>query len=179
MQVTGWNGKRGWSSEAVLARYVRYCRQLNRASNGLGPARYAPPADADWIPPVMGEVAAAIQKGDPAAVMIGIEFLEEDAGFPFGMLLKSNVARRLRQNAALDESQKEVLRRRFTDMLLRGYLPREFREYAKLFRKIGLGVHREAIERKADLSNRFVRRWCWYLLQDHEGPRPPKYLLPW
>ena len=36
----------------------------------------------------------------------------------------------------LDEVQQARLRRRFTDMLVRGYLPREYKEYAKLFRNL-------------------------------------------
>lgn len=64
-------------------------------------------------------------------------------------------------------------------MLLRGYLPREYKEYAKLFRKIGLGDFRDAIETRADRSNPFVRRRYRYLLVDHEGPRRSRHLRPW
>ena len=46
------------------------------------------------------------------------------------------VLRALRQSAVLDEVQQARLRRRFTDMLVRGYLPREYKEYAKLFRNL-------------------------------------------
>ena len=63
-------------------------------------------------------------------------------------------------------------------MLLRGYLPREYKEYAKLFKKIGLGIHRDAVD-KADQSNSFIRRWRFYLLTDHGAPRPQNRLRRW
>lgn len=127
----------------------------------------------------MHQIAAAIRAGDRSAVRAGIELLQRDQGLAFGMLIKSEVARALRQHAELSESQRARLRARFTDMLVRGYLPREYKEYAKLFRKIGLGEQRAAIEGVADSDNPFIRRWAWYLVTDHEAPRPRKYLRPW
>ncbi len=127
----------------------------------------------------MERIAAGIRAGDRAAIRAGIDLLGQDHGRPFGMLLKADVARALRQHASLSEDQCVRLRARFADMLVRGYLPREYKEYAKLFRKIGLGQHRAAIAAVAASDNPFVRRWAWYLLTDHEGPRPRKYLRPW
>jgi hypothetical protein len=42
-----------------------------------------------WVYPVM----EGIERGDKASVAVGIDFIEEDAHFPFGKTLKSNTAR--------------------------------------------------------------------------------------
>jgi hypothetical protein len=158
-----------WSVDAVVERYRRYCAQLDRRPDDVAP-RASRQGDRVLIFSVMESVIAGIKRGDPACVTIGIEFLEEDRSFFLGMELKSRTARAIRQSATLDEVQQARLRRRFADMLVRGYLPREYKEYAKLFRKIGLGLHREAIE-QADQSNSFILHWRAYLLHGH----PPRW----
>jgi hypothetical protein len=132
-----------------------------------------------WTPSTFQRLIERARHDDRAAVETLIALIEDDESRPWGMLLKSEAARILRQSAHLDAGQIHRLRTRFTDMLLRGYLPREYKQYAKLFRKIGLGDFRHTIETRADQSNSFVRRWCWYLLVDHEGPRPSRYRRPW
>jgi hypothetical protein len=169
MTPSGWvadyNGRGRWSGEEIVARYRRHCAQLGIPPRNIA-GRRTTQGDRTWIYPAMDEVIVGIHQGDRACVLLGIEFIEEDQGFPFGKILKSNTARALRQAAVLDDIQQARLRRRFADMLLRGYLPREYKEYAKLFRDIGLGIHREAIV-KADQSNSFIRHWRAYLLQHH------------
>ena len=132
-----------------------------------------------WTPSTFLRLIERARNGDRAAISTLIALIEDDESRPWGMLLKSEAARTLRQSAQLDAGQIHRLRARFTDMLLRGYLPREYKQYAKLFRKIGLGDFRHTIATRADQSNSFVRRWCWYLLVDHEGPRPSRYRRPW
>jgi hypothetical protein len=174
MTPNGWiadfNGRGRWSGEEIVARYRRYCGQLGIPPRNVA-GRRTVQGDRTWIYPVMDDVIVGIHQGDRACVLIGMEFIEEDQGFPFGKILKSNTARALRQAAVLDDIQQARLRRRFADMLLRGYLPREYKEYAKLFRNIGLGIHREAIV-KADQSNSFIRHWRAYLLHHDTTPHP-------
>jgi len=93
--------------------------------------------DRHWVYPVMEKVIDGIEAGDPACVRIGIEFIEEDAKFPFGRILKSNTARALRR-ASLSDDQRQRIRRRVLGMLRAGNVPHEFREYAKLIKKVGL-----------------------------------------
>jgi hypothetical protein len=169
MTVIDYNGTDAWSHDGIVERYKRYCAELKIKPGHVGGRRLFQ-GDRTWIYPAMESVIDGIKRRDRACVMVGIEFLEQDQGFRFGKLLKSDTARALRQAATLDDVQQARLRRRFTDMLLRGYLPREYKEYAKLFRKIGLGVHRDAIE-QADQSNSFIRRWRAYLLQDDPALR--------
>jgi hypothetical protein len=52
-------------------------------------------------------------------------------------------------------------------MLVRGYLPREFRQYAKLAKKIGLGTYLLEITERADLTNPWVVHY-YNLLKDSE-----------
>jgi hypothetical protein len=95
---------------------------------------------------------------DAACIRIGIEFIEEDAKFPFGKILKSNTARALRR-AELTEGQKQRIRRRVFGLLRDGHIPHEFREYAKLVRKIG--YHTSEIP-TCDVKNQFVGRFRRY-----------------
>lgn len=48
-------------------------------------------------------------------------------------------------------------------MLLRAYIPREFREYAKLLKKIGPGNLRSKLE-EANQSNPYVNKYYLYLI---------------
>lgn len=92
---------------------------------------------------------------------IGIDFIEQDATFPFGKILKSNTARALRR-ASLKEKQQDRSRRRVLHMLVNGQVPHEYREYAKLLRKIGLGDLRSELDR-ANVRNPYVAKYVKYL----------------
>lgn len=113
----------------------------------------------------MDAVIAGIEAGDEACIRIGIEFIEESASFPFGRILKSNTARALRR-ANLSAEHKERIRARVVDMLISGYLPREFVQYAKLAKRIGLGDHAARLRRELDPANPWVVRYCRYLTED-------------
>jgi hypothetical protein len=106
----------------------------------------------------MDEVIKGIEAGDLACVRIGIEFIEEDSTFPFGKTLKSNTARALRR-ASLSDEQKERIRRRVFGMLRAGHVPHEYREYARLVRKIGFDASEIP---EVDRSNPFVMRFGSY-----------------
>lgn len=111
----------------------------------------------------MDRVVEGIAADDSACVQIGIEFIEEDARFPFGRTLKCQVARALRKYATLSEGQKSRIRRRAFAMLAAGNIPWEFADYAKLVRKIGY----EAKEIPAiDESRSHVRRFRDYFLNE-------------
>lgn len=138
MTVMNYNGTGFWSVEEVFSRYAAYVKKYEiPVARDLSPSEISSD-NKRWIYPVMERVIKGIQEGDLACVEIGIEFIEEDQSFPFGMTLKSNTARALRR-VSLTEEQKERIRKRVVSMLLAGYLPREYRQYAKLARKIGLG----------------------------------------
>src|SRR5688572_27861189 len=135
MDVIDFNGEGRWSREAILERYGRYAQEMGIGARDLWPREHCE-RGRRWVYPVMHEVIAGIEAGDGACVRIGIEFIEEDGKFAFGKILKSNTARALRR-AALLEGQKRQIRRRVFGMLEVGNVPHEYREYAKLVRKIG------------------------------------------
>ncbi len=135
MQVIDYNGDGRWSREAILARYGRYAAEMSVSPRDLSPREHTDGRRC-WVYPVMDQVIAGIDAGDRACIQLGVEFIEEDATFPFGRVLKSNTARALRR-APLSEAQKHRIRRRVFGLLEAGRIAREYREYAKLVRKIG------------------------------------------
>ena len=136
--VHDYNGTGKWSAQEIVNRYLHYCSELGiQSSEKIRPGETVQ-GHVKWIYPVMDEIIEGIRAGDAACAAIGIEFIEEDQSFSFGMSLKSATARALRR-ATFSRPQILRLRRRFAEMLVRGYVPQEFKEYARLFRKIGLG----------------------------------------
>lgn len=170
MKVIDYNGSGRWTLDAVLQRYELYARRYHV----IPPRNIKPPVTDDAgvrrIYPAMECVIEGIEEGDPACAEIGVEFIQESASFPFGRILKANTARALRR-AALTPEQKWLIRKRIVEMLCSGYLPREYQEYAKLARKIGLAEWLALLERDADLDNVRVRKYYSYFKEHaaHDG----------
>ena len=162
MKVIDYNGKGFWSVDEVLKRYTEYARVF-----GITQPRELTPlahwtGDSKWIYPVMDRVIEGIEAGDLGCAELGIEFIQTNDSFPFGRIIKSNVARALRRTT-LTEAQKERIRRRVIEMLEAGYLPREFRQYAKLARKLGLREFLPRIKQLTEFSSdAWVQRYCAY-----------------
>ena len=160
MEVIDYNGTGIWSVESILARYLAYAKKYQIAApRDLTPIVHAEETKR-WIYPVMDHVIEGIEQGDLGCAEIGIDFIEEDGSFPFGQILKSNTARALRR-IQLTDAQKDRIRKRVITMLLAGYLPREYRQYAKLARKIGLGESLVRIKDELPV-NEWVRRYYSY-----------------
>jgi hypothetical protein len=162
MTVIDYNGSGFWSVEQVLSRYVDYVKKYQvQAPRDLTPLVHDN-AGKRWIYPVMDRVIEGIEAGDLACAEIGIEFIEEDQSFDFGQILKSNTARALRR-IALTEEQKERIRKRVVAMLIAGYLPREYRQYVKLARKIGLGRRwLDEIKKQVPSDNPWIEKYHRY-----------------
>ena len=161
MKVIDYNGNGFWSVDEVLKRYTEYARLFGITQPiELTPLVHST-GDRKWIYPVMDHVIEGIEAGDSACAELGIEFIETNDSFAFGKILKSNVARALRRTT-LTEVQKERIRRRVVEMLETRYLPREFRQYAKLARKLGLREWLPRIKQLAELGNPWVQRYCAY-----------------
>jgi len=168
MIVNDYNGTGFWSVDAVRGRYELYARRYGVALfHDLSPRLHTENGKR-WIYPVMECVIECIEKGDLACAEIGVEFIEENVSFPFGGILKSNTARALRRVPLTDE-QKNRIRKRVVEMLCTGYLPREYRQYAKLARKIGLEEWLSQVERKADLNNVWVKHYYKYFKEQAIG----------
>jgi len=165
MIVIDYNGTGFWSVDEMLKRYEKYAQRFGiTLMQDLRPREHSE-GDKRWVYPVMDRVIEGIENGDAACAELGVEFIEEDASFAFGRILKSNTARALRR-ASLTDEQKERIRKRVVVMLCVGYLPREYRQYAKLARKIGLGSWLSRVQRQADMSNPWVLHYYNYF-QEH------------
>jgi hypothetical protein len=161
MKIIDYNGNGFWSVDEVLKRYAKYARLFGiKQPPELIPVTHSTD-DVTWIYPLMDCVIAGIEAGDLACVELGIEFIETNESFAFGKILKSNVARALRRTT-LTEVQNERIRRRVVEMLEAGYLPREFRQYAKLARKLGLREWLPRIKQLSALGNHWVQHYCDY-----------------
>jgi hypothetical protein len=156
--IRSYNGKGNWSVEAVQARYREYSATLSvESSRSLKPKEHSE-GDMLWIYPIMDEVIRGIEEGDVACIALGVDFVEEDALFPFGKTLKSNTARALRRSP-LTDLQRSRLRERISNMLAAGIVPHEMREYAKLLRTIGVGEHWPRLEREVPRDNPYAMRF--------------------
>lgn len=162
-KVRDYNGTGRWSAEEIQRRYLEYSKRLEVAEPQMPQPRETAQGDTRWIYPIMDAVIDGIARGDKACIVLGIEFIHEDDGFPFGAILKSNTARALRR-AGLTGEQISQIRQRVVSMLLAGNVSVEFKEYAKLLRRIGIGDYRAKIESKYADADAKVRRWCEYLL---------------
>ena len=161
MTVIDYNGTGPWSVGQILSRYKNYVKKYQiETPRDLTPLVHSE-ADKRWVYPVMDRVIEGIEAGDLACAEIGIEFIEEDQSFSFGQILKSNTARALRR-VSLTEEQQERIRKRVVAMLIAGYLPREYRQYAKLVRKIGLGHWFNEIKRQMPTDNPWVEHYYRY-----------------
>lgn len=157
MTLIDYNGEGRWTRENILARYAQYAAKMKIELRDLSPRESSDNTGRHWVYPVMDEIIKGINAGDLACIQIGIEFIEEDARFPFGKTLKSNTARALRR-ATLTGEQQYRIRKRVFAMLRAGHVPHEYGEYAKLVRSIGFeAADFKAIEPASPYAAKFLR----------------------
>lgn len=137
------NGTGRWSRREIEQRYAKYVTECGCESWDIAPQEITH-GEVRWIYPVMYPIIEGMKADNPACVQIGIEFIEENAKFPFGKSLKAGSARALRRTS-LTEQQKDRIRRRVFGLLAAGHIPHEFRDYARLVRRIGF--------KRADVPN--------------------------
>ena len=81
---------------------------------------------------------------------------------PFGRILKSNTARALRRTD-LNYDLQTRLKNRIIAMLIEGKVRREYKEYAKLLRRIGVDKHDwQIIERYFPKDNIYTMKYYRY-----------------
>lgn len=165
MQIRDFNGPGHWSVAAVQARYTDYAGRYAVEPRPLAPKIFER-GDTRWIYPIMDAVIEGILAGDPACAAIGVEFIEEDRKFPFGANLKARTARALRRSSPADALSIRI-RRRVVDMLIAGHIPREYREYAKLLRRIGFRELWPRLDADAPRGNRHAMRYYRYFEAIH------------
>jgi hypothetical protein len=164
MEVRDYNGDGKWTKNEIIRRYALYCHELKvQHPIDLSPVEHVE-GDVKWIYPVMDKVIAGIEQGDAACRRLGIEFIEEDSQFTFGKILKSNTARALRRSE-LTPPEQERISQRLVAMLIDGNVPHEYKQYAKLLKKIGIGEYWNEIEKRVNRSNEYVMKYYDYLKQ--------------
>lgn len=168
MHVNDYNGDGKWAGQAIIDRYNRYSRDRKVESPRTLELRTSHEGDFTWIWPVIDQVVDGIEGNDLACAAIGVEFIEEDQGFAFGAILKHKCARALRRFKGLPTDLVVRIRRRVVGMLATGFVPREYIEYAKLLRAVGIGPHWAEIE-AAVPKNRLARRMKAYFLDHCRG----------
>lgn len=169
MHVQDFNGAGEWSAARVVERYRAHARALRVEPRDLAP-RVHEAGTHRWVYPVMEEVIEGIAAGDAACVEIGIEFLEPRLVLPFGRSLHAGTARALRR-ASLSAWQVQQLRTRIYAMLVEAWVPSEFRDYAKLLRRIGLGDEWPCVRAQVDEGNPHVMRYVRYF-EEHAAGTP-------
>jgi hypothetical protein len=167
MTIHDYNGSGRWSAEAIRARYLELARRFRIAEPSDLRPKETTCAEDRWIYPVMECVIEGIARGDCACSELGVEFIQESGSFPFGRMLKAKTARALRR-AVLSPYQQESIRKRVVEMLIAGYMPPEYREYAKLAWKIGLGHWWVEAKDRVNLANKYMRRYYDYF-ERHAG----------
>lgn len=161
METRDYNGPAQWGLESVQRRYLQHAKNLGmKGVAELVPMEHAK-GSVRWVYPVMDAVISGIERGDAACIELGVEFVESGHQQPFGRLLHSNTARALRR-AALEPEQAARLRARILSMLVAGQVPHEFKQYAKLLRRIGLGQAWETARAQVDRANPYVMKYARY-----------------
>ena len=165
--VRDYNGTGPWSSASILERYSDYAARLSvQDLKDLSPKEYIR-GEQRWIYPAMEKVIEGIKLGDLACATIGVEFIEQDGKFVFGRILKAQTARALKA-VELPSSLVIRLRKRIVTMLIEGNIPREYKEYVRLLRKIGFSDLWSRIEASVPRENKYVMRHYGYLRAIHE-----------
>jgi len=161
MEIHDYNGPGDWSADAIRRRYLEHARRFGLRELRELKSIESTQGDARWSYPLMNDVIAGIEAGDLACIELGVEFVQSGHQQAFGRILHSNAARALRR-AKLSSDQIENLRRRILAMLVAGQVPHEFKQYAKLLRKIGLGSDWGQARSRVDESNPYVMRYVRY-----------------
>jgi hypothetical protein len=160
-EVRDYNGVGDWSLVGIQRRYRDLATRLRQPALDLRP-RESVQKGVRWIYPLMDEVIVGIKGGDQACIELGVQFIESGPPQPFGKSLHSNTARALRR-AVLTPGQVARLRARVLRMLTRSEVPREYSDYAKLMRRIGLGDDWPRTRDAVDETNPHVMEHVRYL----------------
>jgi hypothetical protein len=159
-----YNQQGKWSVEAVQRRYSDLRVLLGDVEGfDLDPRRYTNNRGITWIYNIMDAVVDGVQLGDNACVQLAIDYIEDDVMASTTGYIRERMARALR-HVELKEHQKERLTEVFLNQLAQTNLHKEFREYCRLFKTIGIEPYRKEIEEHARSDKLYVRRAVQRLL---------------
>lgn len=160
-----YNGEGKWSAESVIGRY----RKLSLDVGGVGgfepePRTYVNYNGAKWIYNIMDSVVDGVQLGDKACIELSIDYINDCPMDPTTGYIRERMARSLKQSELLSIEQEKRLANIFICQLERGKIYKEFREYGKLFKKIGIEDYRNRIEVLQQSKKDYVSRAASKLL---------------
>ncbi|GGX93851.1 hypothetical protein GJV26_01820 [Massilia dura] len=110
-------------------------------------------------------IARYIKKGDRDAARVGYQIIARDPHLPFGKLIKSGIARALRQHIDLmSPMERAGFTKKTSDLLNLPFCPRETEDYCKVVRKLGPEAMRFVVE-NTHAKNEKSMRLLVYLSQ--------------
>ena len=129
----------------------------------LVPRTYTNSGGMTWVYNIMESVVDGVRLGDQACIEISVEYIEDQVMGSCTGYIRERMARTLR-HAQLSSSQRDRLARVFLFQLASGCLYKEFKEYIRLFKVIGVDEYRASIERFSTSPKAYIRRAAGRLL---------------
>jgi len=112
---------------------------------------------------VCENIARHIKNGDREAASIGYQLIVRDPHLPFGKLIKSGIARALKQRIELISAvERDALVGKTTELLSLQFCPRETEDYCKLIKRFGLAAAQNVIG-NARVKNEKSKRLLDYM----------------
>ena len=153
-----------WSVDAVKQRYANLRILLGGAEGfELEPRRYTNKGGITWIYNIMDAVVCGVRLGDKACVQLSIDYIDGNLMDSTTGYIRERMARALRR-AQLTEHQKKQLATIFLKQLEQQSLRKEFKEYCRLFKTIGVEPYRARIEKCANSEKQYIQRAVQRLL---------------
>ena len=163
--LINYNHQDKWSIDNVKKRYTRLCQLVQCTERfELIPDTYTTPNGAcTWIYNIMSSVVDGIQVGDKACIQLAIDYIEDNIMCSTTGYIRERMARSLRQ-VELTEYQKDSLAKTFLNQLDKQHLTKEFKEYIRLFKTIGIEPYVKDIEIFTQSNKEYIRRAARKLL---------------
>jgi len=158
-----YNPEGKWSVASVTARYAGLRVQLGGDDFELKPRVYTNPGGMTWTYNIMESVADGVRRGDQACIELAIAYIEDNIMASYTGYIRERMARSLRR-APLSKSQQTRLATVFLSQLISGNLHKEYREYIRLFRTMGVADFRTTIEKQRASAKAYIRRAAERLL---------------
>ncbi|MFZ0789149.1 MAG: hypothetical protein WAM94_05950 [Chromatiaceae bacterium] len=153
-----------WSVEAVKQRYASLRIMLGGAEGfAPEPRTYTNKGGITWIYNIMDAVVDGVRLSDKACVELAIDYIDDNLMDSTTGYIRERMARALR-HAQLTEHQKKQLASTFLKQLEQPSLHKEFKEYSRLFKTIGIEPYRARIEKCAKSEKHYIRRAVQRLL---------------
>jgi len=164
MQIN-YNHQGKWSINNVIKKYKSLC-ELVKCIDGfeLIPDTFTTPnGEITWTYNIMNSVVEGIILGDKACIQLAVDYIEDNIMSPTTGYLRERMARSLR-HVDLTPYQKESLAKTFLNQLSTQSINKEFKEYIRLFKTIGINPYKKDIEIYTQSDKEYIRRAAEKLL---------------